>query len=239
MDDPRGADAASMSRPRREWMQLHRPFQVTIGQGGLTPIVMLGALFAGIGARAGLSVFGAAVVGALGGTASLIAHELGHLRAARTVEGVRPVGVSLVWLGAATHLEGVYTSGRDRARVAIAGPRTSFALALMLVPVILLPIPFGVRNLVLLLVLFNVAVAAVNLIPVAPLDGHNLLVGLLWSMVGSESGARALIARLGLAWLGLEAVGTAILLLERPTVGFLVVAIAASLTVQKLLARRS
>src|SRR6266849_7957635 len=107
---------------------LQHPIPVTIGRGGLAPVIALGALFAGIGARGGLPIATAAVVGALGGTASLVAHELGHVRAARKLVGLRPISVSLIWLGAATRLEGAYASGRDQARVAIAGPRVSFGV---------------------------------------------------------------------------------------------------------------
>src|SRR5438270_12811670 len=119
-----------MSRLRNPGLVLFPyPIPVTIGQGGLAPIVALGGLFALIGVRGGLPVATATILGAVGGTASLIAHELGHVRAARKLTTLRPTGVSLIWLGAATRLEGAYASGREQAKVAIAGPRVSFALA--------------------------------------------------------------------------------------------------------------
>src|SRR5207253_5785949 len=112
------------------------------------------------------------VVGALGGTTSLLIHELGHVRAARRVSGLCPVSVSLIWLGAATRLEGAYASGRDQARVAIAGPATSFGLALMLSPALFTPSPKTAKGLLLTLVLLNVAIGLLSLIPANPLDGY-------------------------------------------------------------------
>ncbi len=217
-----------MSRLRNsELVLLQVP--VTIGRGGLAPVVILGVLFAAIGARAGLPVATAAVFGAIGGTASLIAHELGHVRAARKLRGLRPVGVSLIWLGAATRLEGAYASGRDQARVAIAGPRMSFVVAASLIPLLYLPIPIGLRDIILTLAALNVAIGVMSLIPANPLDGYKLIVGLLWSALGTEAAARRLIRRLALTGGAIELAAL---------LGTMVVAIGASLFGQKLLVAR-
>ena len=218
---------------------LRRPVAVTIGRGGLVPVAVLALLFAGFGARVGLPVVASAILGALGGTASLIVHELGHVRAARKVAGLRPVSISLMWLGAATRLEGAYASGRDQARVAIAGPATSFGLALLLTPLLFTPIPKSAKGLLLTLVFLNVALGALNLIPANPLDGYKVVVGLIWSLIGTESSARRLIRRVASAWLVVEAVCACFLLVERPALGSAVVLMAASLYSQKLFARRS
>src|SRR6478735_3992033 len=78
-----------------------RPVPIVASKGSLLPIAMLAALFAlnSAGASA-LLVLGAAALGAIGGAGSLIVHDLGHVRAARRLKGVRPVRVSLLWLGA-------------------------------------------------------------------------------------------------------------------------------------------
>jgi Zn-dependent protease len=226
-----------MSRLRNPgYVLLQHPVPVTIGQGGLAPILILGALFAAISARAGLPIATATVLGMVGGTASLIAHELGHVRAARKLTGLRPVGVSLIWLGAATRLEGAYASGRDQARVAIAGPRVSFGVALGLLSFLFLPLPVGLKDLVLTLAALNIALGLLSLIPASPLDGYKLIVGLLWSALGSEASARKLIRRLASTWLVIEILGTGVLLVEKPLLGVMVVAIAASLFGQKLFA---
>jgi Zn-dependent protease len=228
-----------MSRLRNPGFVLFQhPIPVTIGQGGLAPVLALGFLFAGISVRCGLPVATATVLGAFGGTASLIAHELGHVRAARKLTGVRPTGVSLIWLGAATRLEGAYASGRDQARVAIAGPRMSFGIAFALIPILFLPIPVGLKDIVITLIALNVLLGVLSLIPASPLDGYKLIVGLLWSALGSEARARRLIRRLAMSLIAIEVVGTAVLLVERPFLGAIVVILGASLYGQKLFARR-
>ena len=228
-----------MSRLRNPGVVLlQHPIPVTIGPGGLAPVFALGALFAMISIQGGLPVASATVIGAIGGTASLIVHELGHVRAARKLTGLRPTGVSLIWLGAATRLEGAYTSGRDQARVAIAGPRTSFGVALALVPVFFLPIPVGLKDILIVLAGLNVAIGVLSLIPANPLDGHKLIVGLLWAALGSEGTARRLIRRLAWTWAVVEIVGAGVLLVEKPLIGVSAVTIGASLFGQKIYTRR-
>ncbi len=215
------------------------PVRLSIGRGAFGPVLLLGALFAWVGARGGFPVATAAVLGAVGGTASLLVHELGHVRAARKPAGVRPVGVSLTWLGAATRLEGEYASGGEQARVAIAGPTASFAVALLLtLSLYVLPISLGLKALVLLLAFFNVAIGVLNLIPASPLDGYKLIVGLLWSRLGSEAAARRLVRRVALTVTALEVPGAAVLTVEKPLLGVAVIALTAGHFGQKVLAAR-
>jgi Zn-dependent protease len=140
--------------------------------------------------------------------------------------------VSLVWLGAVTYLEGAYKSGRDQARVAIAGPLTSCALGLVLALALFLPVSLESKKLVMTLAAFNLALAALNLIPANPLDGYRLLIGVLWSALGSEQSARRLLQRLTATWLAIELVGTCALLFERPALGATVLAMAVCLFAQ-------
>jgi len=215
------------------------PVRLSIGRSAFGPVLLLGTLFAWVGASAGFPVAAAAVLGAVGGTASLLVHELGHVRAARKPAGVRPVSVTLTWLGAATRLEGAYASGGEQARVAIAGPTASFAAAILLVlSLYLLPVSLGLKALVLLLAFFNVAIGVLNLIPASPLDGYKLVVGLLWSTLGSEAAARRLVRRLALTLAALELPGAAFLTVEKPLLGTAVIALAAAHYGQKLLAAR-
>lgn len=202
------------------------PVTVTVGRSGLAPVVMLGALFAMVAARAGLPVGTAAVIGGIGGTVSLLVHELGHVRAARALTGVRAAAVSLVWLGAATRFEGAYASGREQSRVALGGPQASLALAASLGCFCYLPLPFPVKELVIALALFNVAVAALNLVPAHPLDGHKLVVGMLWSVTGSEATSRRIVRCVGLGFLALELPGIVFLLATRPDLGLIVATLA-------------
>ena len=116
---------------------------------------------------------------------------------------------------------------------------TSFGLALLLTPVLFAPIPKSAKGLMLTLVFLNVVLAALNLIPANPLDGYKVVVGLIWSLIGTESSARGLIRRVASAWLVVELAGAGLLLVERPALGFVVLLMAASLYSQKLFARRS
>jgi Zn-dependent protease len=223
----------------RDSQDAHRPsFPVSIGPGGLAPVLLLAALFGTVGAKVGVPVAAAALLGGIGGTASLLVHELGHVRAARRSAGIRSVAVSLIWLGAATRFEGRYETGREQARVAIAGPRASFVLALSLAAACFLPIPLQVKDAVLLLALFNVAIGVMNLVPVYPLDGHKLALGLLWCATGSEKKARRFIRRAGLGWAAVELSSAAFLCVQRPHLGLAVVAMAATLLAQKPLIRK-
>lgn len=214
------------------------PVPVRLGPGGLAPALMLGGLFAEIGARAGFSVWLAAIVGATGGTLSLLLHELGHARAASRLQGIRPVAVSLVWLGAATRLEGAYQRGRDQVRVALAGPLMSIAIAFAIVPVLFIPMAPGLRDQLLTLIALNVGLAIVSLIPASPLDGYKVLVGLLWSALGTEARARLLIRRTTRGWLYVEVAGCAFLLVERPLLGMLAALMGMALVAQRVLVRR-
>src|SRR4051794_40133369 len=184
---------------------LRRPFPLRIGWDGLVPVVLLGGLFALVARQVGAPIAGAAVVGAVCGSASLLVHELGHFAAACRVDGVRPRSVSLMWGGAATTLEGAYRRGGDQIQVALAGPGASLALAAALLPVFTLPMGRGARDLVLLLILFNAMVAVVNVVPIEPLDGYKVVVGLFWSALGSEASARRLIRRVAFGGIAVEA----------------------------------
>jgi Zn-dependent protease len=212
-----------------------------MGRGANAPAVLLAIVFLAFGFQNGLPLGFAAALGWFGGTASLLIHELGHVRAASRVDGIRGASVSLIWLGAATRLDGAYERGRDQTKVALAGPRASFGLAIMLtIAAVLLPVPVALKELILALALFNVALGAFNLVPTNPLDGHKIIVGLVWSATRSEEKARRLIRRAGYAWLALELGTSALLLVEKPVMGFAIAVVAALFYGQKrfLRARR-
>jgi len=228
------ADGGSVLAPTPS----HQPARLTLGLPAAGPFVALAALFGLVGAQAGMPVALAALLGGVGGTASLVAHELGHVFVARRLPGIRSASVSLLWLGAAARFEGRYESGGQQARVALAGPQTSLGLAVPFVAACYLPLPGSLKMGLLLLALFNVALALLNLIPVAPLDGHKLAVAALWSATGSEHRARRILRRIGLGLAVAEVPGAVLLLVERPGVGIVAVAGAAALYAQRYLIRK-
>jgi Zn-dependent protease len=217
-----------------------RIVRFTVRKGALIPIFAFAALFARVGASAGVPVAIAALVGAVGCAVSLVVHELGHAVAARRAAGVRPVEILLTWFGAATRLEGAYPSGGVQARVAIAGPEASLTLALALA-VWLQVVPFAgdLRLLVVMLACFNLALAVLNLVPVSPLDGYKVLVGLVWLRLGSQAAAARLVGRVAAGWMALELVGALGLAVEKPALGATAMAVAATVLGQKLVAARA
>src|SRR5439155_1410711 len=133
--------------------------------------------------------------------------------------GVRPEKVSVMCLGAAAHLDGSYRNGREQARMALGGPEASFAFALALTVPLFLPAPTSLKIGALGLALLNVGIGALSLLPVHPLDGHKLVVGLVWWAVGSEARARRIIKRVGMGLLAVDFTMVVIMLAERPVLG--------------------
>jgi Zn-dependent protease len=209
---------------------------ISVSRGGLAPIAILSCLFAVFAPAVGLHVGVAALLGAVGGTASLLVHEFGHVHAARRFAGIHSANVTLMWLGAATRFEGRYTNGGEQARVALGGPTASLAVALPLVAVSLAPAPSALREMLLALGLFNIVLGVLNLVPAYPLDGYKVVVGLLWSATGSERRARRILRRAAMCWAALELPAVVFLLVEKPALGTIVVLVAACLLVQKRLA---
>jgi Zn-dependent protease len=212
---------------------------VCLTLGGLAPVL----IFAGgfpllVPPLAPGSVAALALLGGLGGLASLVVHELGHVVAARGVPSVRPARIALIWAGAATVFDGAYRTGRDQIRVAAGGPAASVLLAVAALPFAVLPLPLPLRLGAMLLVLLNVALALVSLIPIAPLDGYKVVLGTLWLLIGSEGRARRILKRAAVGGLGLELVFASALFVAKPAYGGLAAAVIAVALVQKLVARR-
>jgi Zn-dependent protease len=179
------------------------------------------------GASKPSSLAATALLGGIGGVVSLIVHELGHIAIARKLSGIRPEKVSVMCLGAAAHLEGSYRNGREQARMALGGPEASFAFALALSVPVLLPAPTGLKMGALGLALLNAAIGGLSLLPVHPLDGHKVIVGLVWWAVGSEERARRIVKRVGSVLLAVDLSVAVLLLAEKPVIGATVIAVAA------------
>jgi Zn-dependent protease len=148
------------------------------------------------------------------------------------------VRISLLWVGAGTKFEGAYRSGRDQARVALAGPAASCAFAAVLLTIALMPIPRPVQLGIFGLAILNLAIGIFSLLPVYPLDGHKLLVGLLWRRSRSEGQAKAILRRAGGVWLAVEGIACVVLVIEKPALGGIVLASGALLLLQRRLSAR-
>ncbi len=210
------------------------PVPIVVSRGALVPVVVFALIFMGLSGVSGAGALATvAVVGGLGGALSLIVHELGHVSVARKLAGVRTEKVVVMSLGAAAHFDGSYRTGREQVRMALGGPQASFAFALALGAPVFLPAPFLLKVALLGLALLNVAIGALSLLPFHPLDGHKLIVGLVWWAVGSEEDARRLIKRLGVSLIAVDFTVAVVLLAARPLIGVTVTALAAVALVQK------
>jgi Zn-dependent protease len=230
-----GIASAQVSR-EKSFVVAQWPVPIVFSRSAFVPVGVFALLFVAFSGSSAPGVLAAvALLGGVGGVFSLVVHELGHVSVARRLSGVRPEKVAVMSLGAAAHFDGSYRNGREQARMALGGPEASFAFALALMIPVLLPAPFWLRAGALALVLLNVTIGVLSLLPVHPLDGHKLIVGLLWWVVGSEARARRIIRRVGFSLLAVDASAVVLLLAARPLLGVTVAAVAAVAFVQKRL----
>ena len=220
-------------------MLVRWPVPIVLSRGAFVPVAVFALIFVAFSGTSKPSLLAAAaLLGGVGGVVSLVVHELGHITIARRIGGVRPKKILVTSLGAAAHLEGSYRNGREQARMALGGPEASFAFGLALCTPLLFPAaPTGLKVAGLALALLNGAIGGLSLLPVHPLDGHKVIVGLVWWALGSEERARAIVKRVG-AWLvAADLVLAVLLLVEKPVLGATVIAVAAVAYGQKRLVR--
>jgi len=142
----------------------------------------------------------AAILAAVLFLASLLAHELAHSLVARR-SGIEVESIVLWLLGGVAQLRGEPKTPRADFRIAIVGPLTSFALALVfglaaggLTLLGAAGLPVGVLT---YLAATNAMLALFNLIPAAPLDGGRVLRAALWRWRGNRQTAAVNAARAG------------------------------------------
>ena len=136
-----------------------------------------------------VAYWAAGACGALVLLASLVAHELAHAVVARRA-GVAVGSVTLWLFGGVTTLGGEAKTPKAAFRIAIAGPATSLALAVIfggLVAALQImgaaPIVVGVAS---WLAVINLLLGLFNLLPGAPLDGGRVLRAFLWRRHGDS-----------------------------------------------------
>jgi len=132
--------------------------------------------------------------------ASLLGHEMGHALVARRL-GVKVDGITLWIFGGVARLKGEAATPGAEARIAIAGPLVSLALAVLFGAATFILDSTGRAPLVeggcFWLAGANAILLLFNLIPAFPLDGGRLLRAWLWQRRGDRYRATA-----GAAWLG-------------------------------------
>ena len=160
-----------------------------------------------------------AVAGAVLFIVALAAHEIAHAIVARRY-GVQVRSITLWALGGIAELEGEPPTARADVRIAIAGPATSLAAGIVFGGAAILDRschgPAVVTAMLAWLSMMNVALAAFNLLPGAPLDGGRILRGLLWKRYGDRQRASRAAARSGqVLGIGICAIGVLELLAWR------------------------
>jgi Zn-dependent protease len=163
-----------------------------------------------------------ALVGTVAFFASILAHELAHALEA-THRGMEVEGITLFLFGGVTEMHAHGQTPRDELAVAAVGPWISLVCGALFGLVAtfadqLLPgaLAGPVAEVAGLLGWLNVALAAFNLVPGAPLDGGRVLRAILWMTLGDRDRALTIAARAG-QLLGVALIGFAVwLYLQQP-----------------------
>lgn len=151
------------------------------------------------GSSTGRAAPAVAFVTALALFASVVAHELGHSLVARA-RGVGVSSITLFIFGGIARLESEPRRARDTIAIAIAGPLVSVAIgvaAFGLAGSGVLPATVGEP--LAWLGRVNLGLAVFNLLPGLPLDGGQVLQGVLWAWRGDRDRATLGAARAGRA----------------------------------------
>jgi Zn-dependent protease len=146
------------------------------------------------------SYLAAAVLAVVFFFASILAHELAHSIVA-VRRGQKVNGITLWLLGGVSELGTEAKNARDELHVAIAGPATSFALALVFGGLAFAFDAVATHTLLpavaAWLAVVNLILAVFNLLPGAPLDGGRVLAAALWKRNGDRRRSQITAARAG------------------------------------------
>lgn len=156
----------------------------------------------------------ATVAFAAGLYCTVLVHELAHAVVAR-VTGHRVLGIELGILGGATaYLPEVHPNPKHELRVAVAGPAASLASGMLLEGIGRGARTMGLDTIGVVLIaigVMNVFLAALNLLPAAPLDGGHVCEAIVWRLTHSRRTGMRVTAVLGYL-IGTFAVWTGLLL---------------------------
>lgn len=135
---------------------------------------------------------------------SFLLHELGHGLVAKT-QGMEVQAITLSFLGGLTATRHPAKTAGQALRVAIAGPAVTLAIVMVLVGgILLVPDPTApVRVVMQRLAGLNLLLLLLNLVPVMPLDGGQILKAIVWQVTKSQVRGLRWAATIGkvLGWL--------------------------------------
>lgn len=140
------------------------------------------------------------IVGALGLFLSIIVHEFSHSIVARKY-GMPMKGITLFIFGGVAEMGGEPPSPRAEFMIAIVGPLSSIAIALLFYGIYRAGLggifPEPVVGVVGYLAWINFILAAFNLIPAFPLDGGRVLRSIIWGIKGNLRKATRISSSIG------------------------------------------
>lgn len=126
-----------------------------------------------------------AIFGAVGLFASIIVHEFAHALVARSY-GMEINNITLFLFGGVAELKDEPPSPRIEFMVAVVGPLTSIAIAVLSYAVLLVGRPDGwpvsAAGVLVYMTWINLALALFNLVPAFPLDGGRMARSILWGI---------------------------------------------------------
>jgi Zn-dependent protease len=132
--------------------------------------------------------------------ASLTAHELGHALLARK-RGIAVEGIRLWLFGGVAQMGGDWMTGRTEMLVAASGPAITLVIAVVSVGTTWLLAGLSAPPLVVLIpqwiAAVNILLFIFNLIPAFPLDGGRILRGFIWARTNNRMQATVAAARAG------------------------------------------
>jgi Zn-dependent protease/CBS domain-containing protein len=152
---------------------------------------------------------------------SILLHEISHSIVARRY-GIAVSGITLFVFGGVSNLTKEPETSRQEFLIAIVGPLTSLALALLFAVgyIALSPIEEGAGGVSANLAMINLAIGIFNLIPGFPLDGGRVLRSAFWAQKRSLVNATRAAARVGtVVAYGIMALGVAAFFLGSPITG--------------------
>ena len=127
---------------------------------------------------------------------SVMLHELAHSFVAQYY-GMRVPSITLFIFGGVSSIAQEMRSAGQEFKVAIAGPLTSWVLAVVLGAAALLTPEGALATVLEYLAFINFVVGAFNLLPGYPLDGGRVFRAIVWARTGSLQRATGIAARVG------------------------------------------
>tara|TARA_R110002096_G_scaffold119038_13_gene257864 strand:+ start:15832 stop:16962 length:1131 start_codon:yes stop_codon:yes gene_type:complete len=142
--------------------------------------------------QSNLDLVAISIIATIGAFVSLLIHELSHSLVAR-IYNIKVTNITLFIFGGVAELEEDVTTPAAEFWVSIAGPVSSFSLAVLFYTIghinAALNASAPLIELLSYLTLINVIIAVFNLVPGFPLDGGRILRSVLWKLSGNYVGA--------------------------------------------------